>query len=172
MTTGGFPDATIKQMRLDLLNRHNNYRRQRGGRIMLEIHGALQRGAQDHADWMARTGIYGHSKDVNKASWNTFGDLLDSHYWGGGENVASGISTVAAVMATSGRTWRTSCGHYYNMVNGGWAHVGFGISKSRYGTFWCTRFGGNANGICGTRCPAGCGDHNFYSNDPWKLPYG
>jgi uncharacterized protein YkwD len=171
MTTGGYPDATIKQMRQDLLAWHNKYRYQRG-KPSMSLDYELQRGAQAYADYMARTGNYGHSNVLQPSSWHAFENYTDSKGWGGGENVARGATTVAAIMATSGRTWRTSCGHYYNYITKAFRHIGFGISRSSYGVFWCARMGGPTNSYCKTSCPGGCEDHNFYSNDSYKLPYG
>jgi uncharacterized protein YkwD len=56
------------------------------------------------------------------------------------ENIAGGQNSVSAVM----KSWRNSIGHYKNMVEPKFTHVGFGMAmnpNSKYKKYWVQNFG-------------------------------
>jgi uncharacterized protein YkwD len=56
------------------------------------------------------------------------------------ENIAAGQNSVSAVM----KSWRDSTGHYKNMVEPRFTHVGFGMAinpNSKYKKYWVQNFG-------------------------------
>ena len=62
-----------------------------------------------------------------------------------GENIAKGQINVNEVM----NSWRNSKGHYRNMIDGNFTHVGFGRAEhknSLNALFWVQNFG--AGGMC------------------------
>jgi uncharacterized protein YkwD len=56
------------------------------------------------------------------------------------ENIAGGQNSVSTVM----KSWRNSTGHYKNMVEPKFTHVGFGMAmnpNSKYKKYWVQNFG-------------------------------
>ena len=100
--------------------------------------------AQDYATLMATTGHYGHVGPDGSEPW----DRMTAHgyQWrGAAENIAAGFDDVSAVMDG----WRNSPGHYANIVDPSFEHVGFGWAtgaKGQFGDYWVQNFG--AGGTC------------------------
>jgi uncharacterized protein YkwD len=105
----------------------------------------LEATAQDYATLMADTGRYGHVGPDGSEPW----DRMSAHgyQWrGAAENIAAGFDGVDAVMDG----WRNSPGHYANIVNPSFVHVGFGWATGSAGSFhnyWVQNFG--YGGQCG-----------------------
>jgi uncharacterized protein YkwD len=95
--------------------------------------------AQDYATVMAQTGHYGHVGADGSEPW----DRMTAHgyqWHGAAENIAAGYDDVDSVMVG----WRNSSGHYANIVNPSFEHVGFGSATTAsgpYGTYWVQNFG-------------------------------
>ena len=56
------------------------------------------------------------------------------------ENIAAGQNSVSQVM----KDWKNSKGHYKNIIEKDFTHVGFGMAKNpatKYKTFWVQNFG-------------------------------
>lgn len=70
-----------------------------------------------------------------------FTALSGINFYSAGENIAAGYATAKSVI----RGWVNSPGHYGNMVNGSFAHVGVGhkaASGAAYGDYWTQMFVG------------------------------
>jgi uncharacterized protein YkwD len=95
--------------------------------------------AQDYASLMANSNYYGHVGPDGSEPW----DRMSAHgyQWrGAAENIAAGFSDLDEVM----KAWQSSPGHYANIVNPEFEHVGFGMAtqdSSTYGTYWVQHFG-------------------------------
>jgi uncharacterized protein YkwD len=99
----------------------------------------ISRAAQFYAALMADSNYYGHVGPDGSQAWDRMS--AQGYAWrGAGENIAGGYDSVNAVMAG----WEKSPGHYKNLVNPDFTHVGFGSAtapSSRYGTYWVQNFG-------------------------------
>ncbi len=88
---------------------------------------------------MATTNHYGHVGPNGSEPWERMS--AEGYRWrAAAENIAAGQRGVAAVMTS----WRESSGHYANMVNPDYEHVGFGYYRedgSQYRTYWVQNFG-------------------------------
>lgn len=95
-------------------------------------HAALQRAAQDHADWMARTG-----RMVHDANGDLEGRMLRHGYPGlAAENIARAPVGVSAI-----NMWHDSRPHYKN-ITGDYRDVGIASARSdNRDVFWCAVFG-------------------------------
>jgi hypothetical protein len=112
---------------------HNNAIRQRVGLPAHRLSPELTRAAQDHANYMARTGDFDHYS--NRGPW---GRAL---YWGyrGSvcENIAMGQGTVTGAFAA----WQASRGHWANLTSST-VDAGFGFALSPGGTpYWVAVYG-------------------------------
>lgn len=120
------PVPTPESGMAELLHLHNQQRT-----TPLTLDAKLTAAAQKHADWMHANKAVSHNEGLK-----TFMDRLRTagyHYTAGGENVAMGYKTPAAVVAA----WVHSPGHLANIVNPSFRDVGFG----KNGTYWCADFG-------------------------------
>ena len=114
----------------------NNELRRRVGLAPHRLSPELTKAAQDHAEYMARTGDFNHYS--NRGPWGR------ARYWGyrGGvcENIAMGQTTVAAAFAA----WQSSSGHWANLTSAT-RDAGFGFAISRGGTpYWVAVYGYSA----------------------------
>jgi len=116
----------------ELLALHNDARAEQ--KIpKLELDSKLCAAARKYAEFMARTGKYGHNEN------GTVRDRISAegykgHGWG--ENIAKGQPT--AKDAVTG--WMNSPGHHRNIM-GKWRHIGFGHAKDDRGMpYWVTVF--------------------------------
>jgi uncharacterized protein YkwD len=105
----------------------------------------LNKSAQDFAREMATQNFYAHEgKDgstpgqrIQRAGYKWRNSNTAS---GVAENIAAGQMSVKSVM----RDWKKSTGHFKNMTNKNFTHVGFGMAfnqKSTYGRYWVQNFG-------------------------------
>ena len=98
--------------------------------------------AQKHAEWMAKNNTMSHTGEGR----STFSSRIKQAGYNpqtGGENVAMGYSTTAAVF----NGWMKSSGHRANIVNSAYKDVGFGLATSKNGSkYWCANFGAQING--------------------------
>ena len=93
----------------------------------------LDRAAQEHADWIARTGAYGH----RGANGSRVTERLRAEGHCGlpaAENLAHGFRTVAPVL----EGWLGSPGHRRNLLYPGFGRYGMGQS----GGYWVLVLGG------------------------------
>ncbi len=111
----------------------NNRLRESVGRPAQQISPELTRAAQDHAWYMARTGHFSHESNggpVARAVKYGFGGFS-------GENIAMGQPTVRSVF----QSWRTSSGHWANMISNT-TLAGFGYAVAPDGsTYWVAMYG-------------------------------
>ena len=111
----------------------------------LKMCAPLTTAAQKYARVMATQNFFAHEgKDGSTA-----GERIQSagYNWrnannatGIAENIAAGQASVTAVMMD----WKKSTGHYKNMTNSKFTHVGFGMAenqKSTYKKYWVQNFG-------------------------------
>lgn len=101
--------------------------------------------AQKYAETMARQNFFAHEGQDG----STIGTRIKSagYDWTNSstgsmvaENIAAGQQSVREVM----KNWTKSVGHYKNMVEPKFTHVGFGKStnkRSKYGSYWVQNFG-------------------------------
>lgn len=106
-----------------LLSEHNQHRE-----FPLVIDFGLEDYAQEHAEWMVKTGRFRHSS-LSVSGWSRLG-----------ENIAWGQRDEVHVT----NSWMKSPGHKANIVNERFTHVGFGFAQSEGGEiYWCAVFGGS-----------------------------
>ena len=109
----------------------------------------LANSAQRYARSMANLDFFSHQgKDgsdigdrILKAGYNWRNSRQGAGY---GENIAAGQMNVASVM----KSWKISTGHFKNMVDTRFTHVGFGQarnSNSKYKIYWVQNFGFGAS---------------------------
>ena len=122
---------------LAMLRRSNLIRRNVGLRPQ-RINPALTKAAQDHANYMARTGDFSH--------YTNGGYQYRAQKYGfkGGvrENIAAGFGSVDGAF----NTWQASGGHYASIVSGT-SEAGFGYAIGpNGGTYWVGVYGSPAQG--------------------------
>lgn len=107
-----------------LLDLHNQVRL-RHNLHALRLEPRLSAAAQKYAEFMARTGRYGHYEKDNPGK-----RVMDEGYRfrSVGENYAAGLGTPEAVV----QAWLISPSHRQAML-GGYVHAGFGLAKSKEG---------------------------------------
>jgi len=133
-------EATFAQQVFNLVN----LERAAADVPLLEIDTRLVAAAQDHADWMAASGIMSHtgegdSSPADRAAAAGFPYVML------GENVAAGYSTPEAVV----QGWMNSTGHRANILRESFtlAAVGYAASSgSGWGHYWVNMFGSAADG--------------------------
>ena len=111
----------------------NNSMRKRVGLRAHRMNSALTKAAQDHANYMARTGQFSHY--VNSGPQGRAG----KYGFRGGvrENIAYGTRTVDGAF----NMWQNSGGHYASIVSGT-ADAGFGYAVSTNGqAYWVGLYG-------------------------------
>jgi len=106
-----------------LLALHNEERARRGLGGLVED-AELDRCAERHAEWMARTGALRHQNlSLLRGAWSLLG-----------ENIACGQLSEQEVFDC----WMRSSGHRRNILTGGFTRVGFGMARAASGRlFWC-----------------------------------
>ena len=122
---------------LAMLRRSNLIRRNAGLRPQ-RINPALTKAAQDHANYMARTGDFSHYTNggyqYRAQKYGFKGGVL--------ENIAAGFGTVDGAF----NTWQSSGAHYASIVSGT-SEAGFGYAVSPSGgTYWVSVYGSPAKG--------------------------
>jgi hypothetical protein len=118
---------------VQMLFRNNELRRQMGLRPH-RISPELTKAAQDHANYMAQTGVFSHY-----ANGGPFGRALRHRFFGGGvrENIAMGQGNVSHVF----NTWQNSGGHWASIVSNT-SEAGFGYALGSGGTpYWVAVYG-------------------------------
>lgn len=111
----------------------------------LRICTSLTRAAQNYARNMATQNFYSHngkdgstpSQRIERAGYDWRNSRTAS---GVAENIAAGQNSVTEVM----KDWKKSTGHYKNMTNSRFTHVGFGMfenQRSDYSKYWVQNFG-------------------------------
>lgn len=111
-----------------LLLKYFNVEREKRGAKSLAFSPLLQEKAQEHAEWMVKTGRMQHSKLA-------FGGFAIK-----GENIAYGYDTENGVV----NGWMNSSGHRRNILNKRFTDVGFGHAKTSRGVhYWCAILGGH-----------------------------
>ena len=111
----------------------NNRLRAGVGRAPQQMSPELTQAAQDHARYMARTGNFSHQSNggpEGRATRYGFSGLS-------GENIAMGQPTVASAF----QSWRSSSGHWANIISGA-TLAGFGYAIAPDGsTYWVAVYG-------------------------------
>jgi uncharacterized protein YkwD len=111
----------------------NNTVRNRFGLRSHRVHPSLTKAAQDHANYMARTGDFSHYSNLGPSG-------RASKYgfrYGVMENIAYGYPSIEAAFAA----WQASGGHWANMSSNS-SVAGFGYAKSSNGTtYWVAMYG-------------------------------
>jgi uncharacterized protein YkwD len=106
--------------------------------------GPLRRSAQGYAGVMASTNTYGHTGPDGSLPWDRI--RAQGYAWRtAAEDIAAGQASIDEVM----RGWISSPGHYVNLVNPDFRHIGFGYAlnpKSTYTGYWVLDLG--AGGGC------------------------
>lgn len=100
---------------------------------------ALRRSAQEYATLMSTRDHYGHVGPDGSQPQERM--RRQGYVWSAiAENIAAGQRGIDEVMAA----WEGSPGHYANLVNPAYRHVGLGhwtSDGSRYGHYWVQDFG-------------------------------
>ena len=137
-------DTSTAAWQQDMLVRLNAFRAEVGA-APLALCSRLSTAAGDYARVMADNNHFSHTGPDGSSP----GDRIAAAGYGSnvtwGENIAAGYPDVAQVMTG----WRDSPGHYANMINGRFTHVGFGRAEnagSGYRIYWVQNFG--AGGTC------------------------
>jgi len=105
---------------------------------------SLMRAASKYAQVMSSTGHFDHTGPDGSQPWDR-GGAEGYRYLAYGENIAAGQSSVQAVMDS----WVKSPGHYANLVNRRFTHLGVGhatTAAGEYSDYWVQNFG--AGGKC------------------------
>lgn len=137
-----FPDDAARTgstaWRKDMLAQVNAIRQQAGVAPVV-LCANLTSAAQDYATLMATKNHYGHVGLDGSQPWDRI--AATGYKWSGaGENIAGGFDTTTAVMDG----WRASPGHYANLVNPAYTHIGLGRAldaSSTYHSYWVQDFG-------------------------------
>ncbi len=127
--------GSLKPSEHSLLNEINAYR-SRKGRSAVHTNETLSNAAQNHANYMARTGNFSHRGEGR--STPAMRASKQGYKWTAiAENIAYGQTSVPEVV----RTWANSWGHNKNML-GDFQHIGIGIATDNRGRiYWVNMFG-------------------------------
>ena len=124
------PDKVVER----LLALHNAQRAKQGAKPLV-LNAKLSAAAKDYAEFLARTGKFGHTENgspgqrIKKQGYS---------YRADGENIAKGQPTAESVV----NAWMHSSGHRANILNKGFKDVGFGVARDPKGRMvWVTDFG-------------------------------
>lgn len=109
----------------------------------LKLCNTLNKSAQGYAEVMATQNFFAHegkdgSTPSQRAQSAGYGPYV-------GENIAAGFVSIKEVMTG----WKNSPGHFNNMINNEYMHVGFGMARNQETTsktWWVQNFG--FNGEC------------------------
>ena len=127
-----------------MLNSVNTLRLDKGFKPLI-LCKPLTLSAQNYAKDLAKQNYLSHKgKDgstpgdrIQKSGYNWENPTSASKI---AENIAAGQNSVSQVM----KDWRNSKGHYKNIIEEDFTHVGFGMAKNpatKYKTFWVQNFG-------------------------------
>lgn len=143
-SSGGGPVADPSEWQREMLGDVNALRA-KAGADPVRLCAALNRSAQAYAQLMGERNHFDHHGPDGSSP----GDRMEAAGYEGvrawGENIAAGQTDVAEVMAA----WRDSPGHYTNIVEPRFTHLGVGfatVEGSEYSTYWAQNFG--AGGTC------------------------
>lgn len=137
-----------RDWRSEMLSQVNLIRKEAGVRA-LKLCKNLSIASQSYSEDMARQNFFSHSgKNGSTLTSRTkrAGYVASAGGTGFalGENIAKGQNNVNEVI----KAWRNSKGHYRNMIEGNFSHVGFGRSKHENSLntfFWVQNFGTGGN---------------------------
>lgn len=123
----------LEQRVLMRMLEENNELRASVGLPAHELSTELTQAAQDHAEFMARTGSFSHYSNGSPG-----GRAVRYGYQGSPcENIANGYPNVTSVF----RGWRSSGGHWANIISRTRV-AGFGYAASANGsTYWVAMYG-------------------------------
>jgi uncharacterized protein YkwD len=115
-----------------------NAMRAAAGVPRLTLCAPVTKAAADYARVMAERSWFDHTGPDGSEPWDRMA-AAGYAYRAAGENIAAGQEDVASVM----QAWRDSPGHYANIVNKDFTHLGVGRapSKDEYGIYWVQNFG-------------------------------
>ena len=108
-----------------LLALHNAQRAKQGAKP-LALNAKLTAAAKEYAEFLARTGKFGHSEEgspsqrIRKQGYS---------FRAMGENIAKGQGTAESAV----NSWMHSDGHRRNILNKGFKEVGFGVARDPKG---------------------------------------
>lgn len=137
-----------RDWRSEMLNQINIIREEVGVKPLL-LCTSLNNSSQNYAANMARNDFFSHngkngSTLISRTKKAGYVATSEARKFAIGENIAKGQISVKEVM----RAWRNSKGHYKNMIDVNFTHVGFGRSKdenSMNKLFWVQNFGTGGN---------------------------
>ena len=137
VTASGFcPDGEEREF-LRLINHF----RKSHGKSELRFTATLGAAADHHSTEMAQHNYFRHDL-LNGVSWSKNIVLHGYTYnTAKGENIAAGRGSAEGAF----KQWKDSPGHRANMLDGSFGAIGIGRaygSKSKYGWYWTTDFGG------------------------------
>ncbi len=121
-----------------------NEQRAKAGVGRLILCAPLMRASGAYAQAMAQTGHFEHIGTDGSEPWDR-GRAQGYRYRTYAENIAAGQSSVAMVMSS----WVDSPGHFANLINGSFTHLGVGHATAptgEYSDYWVQNFG--AGGKC------------------------
>ena len=104
----------------------------------LKLCNTLNKSAQGYAEVMATQNFLAHEGQDGSTPRQRIQSA--GYYGGGGENIAAGQASIEEVMTG----WKNSPGHFKNMINSEYMHVGFGMAinqETTYKTWWVQNFG-------------------------------
>lgn len=123
-------EMTIEEMKAEVV-RLTNIERGKSGLHELKVSPELMDCAQAKADDMGNSQYYGHTSPV----YGTIGEMIRSYVpeaWTVGENIAPWTKTPQEAF----NGWVQSSGHYKNMTDKSYTHIGVGILKGAGGGYW------------------------------------
>ena len=144
LSCGSISPASSATWQEQMLTSLNAIREDKGLKPLIMCK-SLTQAAQNYAKTMATQDFFSHEgKDgstmgqrIQNAGYNWRNSRVAS---GIAENIAAGQGSVKTVM----KDWKNSTGHFKNMTNGKFLHVGFGMAanqKSTHKMYWVQNFG-------------------------------
>ena len=124
------PAMTIDEMKAEIV-RLSNAERAKAGVPELKVLPELMDCAQAKADDMLKNSYYGHKSPVYGTSGNMIRAFIPKAGTTG-ENLAPWTKTPAEAF----QGWVESSGHYANLINPEFTHIGIGIVVGAEGGFW------------------------------------
>lgn len=130
--------ANLLGQEREIINLVNQERKKNGLSPLISVD-SLNVAARRHSEDMAKNDFMSHTGSDGSSPWDR---MLDAGYYltTGGENVAAGYSTPAAVFVG----WMNSAGHRDSMLNPGFCDIGAGYAynaQSSDGHYWTLTFG-------------------------------
>jgi uncharacterized protein YkwD len=143
-----------------------NQERTDRGLPALSIDVRLLEAARLHSEDMADQDYFSHTSLDGRSPWQR---ISDAGYpmASGGETIAAGYSTAAAVV----QGWMNSSGHRAILLGSSYEHVGLGYAydpDSTYGHYWTGDFGSASDG---GKAPTGCTTFSDVPTDHWAFPW-